>query len=80
LSLGKWSHDGGEAGAALGGGARRGGGGLIAFILRRKKARVARWAAWAERAMKPGGPGWWDGGLGDLDRPAGQSRRSGRAG
>jgi hypothetical protein len=29
--------------------------------------------------MKPGGPGWWDGGLGSLGRPAGQGRRSGRA-
>jgi hypothetical protein len=38
------------------------------------------WAAWAERAMKPGGPGLWDGGLGSLGQPAGQGRRSGRAG
>ncbi len=37
------------------------------------------WAAWAERAMKPGGPGWWDGGLGGLGRPAGQGR-GGQAG
>jgi hypothetical protein len=83
LGLEKWSHGRGEAGAALGGGARRavvartGGGGLVAFVRRRKKARVARWAAWAERAMKPGGLGWWDGGLGGLGRPAGQGRRSG---
>jgi hypothetical protein len=60
--------------------ARRGGGGLVAFIRRRKNARVARWAAWAERAIKPGGPGWWDGGLGGLGRAAGQDRRSEWAG
>jgi hypothetical protein len=29
--------------------------------------------------MKPGGPGWWDGGLGGLGQPAGHGRRSGRA-
>jgi hypothetical protein len=81
LGLEKWSHGRGEAGAVLGGGARRavvarmGGGGLVAFVRRRKKARVARWAAWAERAMKSGGPGWWDGGLaawaGRKPRPSG---------
>jgi hypothetical protein len=27
--------------------ARRRGGGLVAFVRRRKKARVARWATWA---------------------------------
>jgi hypothetical protein len=32
---------------------------------------VARWAAWAERAMKPVGQG---GGLGDLGWPIGQGR------
>jgi hypothetical protein len=36
---------------------RWGGGGLVAFVRRRKKTRVARWAAWAERAMKPVGRG-----------------------
>jgi hypothetical protein len=45
--------------------------GLIAFIRRRKKTRVARWAAWAERAMKLVGRG---GGLGGVGRPAGQGR------
>jgi hypothetical protein len=63
LCLEKWPRGGGEAGAALGDGARRvvvarrGGVGLIALVRRRKKARVARWAAWAERAMKPAGRG-----------------------
>jgi hypothetical protein len=37
------------------------------------------WAAWAERVVKPGGPGWWDGGLDSLGRLASQGRRSGRA-
>jgi hypothetical protein len=30
--------------------------------------------------MKPGGPGWLDGGLGGLGRPAGQGQRSGQGG
>jgi hypothetical protein len=65
---------GGEAGAVVQGRAvvaRWGGGGLVAFVRRRKKTRVARWATWAERAMKPVGRG---GGLGSLGRPAGQGR------
>jgi hypothetical protein len=56
--------------------AGRGGGGLVSFVRRRKKARVARWAAWAERVIKLGGPVWWDGGLGGLGRAAGHGRRS----
>jgi hypothetical protein len=74
LCLEEWSHGGGEAGAAAQGGAvvaRRGGGGLVAFVRRGKKTRVARWAAWAGRAMKPVG---WGGGLGVLGRPVGQGR------
>jgi hypothetical protein len=27
------------------------------------------WAAWAERVMKPGGPGWWARQLGPAGRP-----------
>jgi hypothetical protein len=72
--LEEWSHGGGKAGAAAQGGAvvaRRGGGGLVAFVRKRKKTRVAWWAAWAERAMKPVG---WGGGLGGLGQPTGQGR------
>jgi hypothetical protein len=69
LCLEEWSHGGGEASAAVV--ARRGGGDLVAFIQSRKKTRVARWATWAERAMKPVGRG---GGLGGLGRPTGQGR------
>jgi hypothetical protein len=74
LCLEEWSHGGGIAGAVAQGGVvlvRRGGGGLVAFVRRRKKTRVARWAAWAKRAMKPVGRG---GGRGGLGRPAGQGR------
>jgi hypothetical protein len=71
LCLEEWSHGGGEAGAAVQCGAvvaRWGDDGLVAFVRRRKKTQVARWA---ERAMKPVGRG---GGLGGLGRPAGQGR------
>jgi hypothetical protein len=72
LCLEEWSHGGGEVCAAAQGRAvvaRRGGDGLVAFVRRRKKTRVVRWFAWAERAMKPVDRG---GGLGGLGRPAGQ--------
>jgi hypothetical protein len=49
--------------------AGRGGGGLVAFIRRRKKPRVARWAAWAKQGVKLGGLGWCRSGQAGRPRP-----------
>jgi hypothetical protein len=49
--------------------AGRGGDGLIAFVRRRKKPQVGKWAAWAKRGVKPGGPGWCPFGLAGRPRP-----------
>jgi hypothetical protein len=69
--LRKRSHGGGEAGAVQGGAVvvGRGGSDLVAFVRRRKKTRVARWAAWAKWDVKPGGPGWCRFGLAGRPRP-----------
>jgi hypothetical protein len=78
LSLGKWSHDGGEAGVALGGGARRGGGSQKGrwrpHCFRPKEeegssGQVGRLGRASYEARWAGVVGWWARRLGPAGRP-----------
>jgi hypothetical protein len=68
LCLEKWSHGGGEAGAALGGSARRGGGGAL---LRPEVGDevVGRLGRAGYEARWAGVVGWWARRLGPAGRP-----------
>jgi hypothetical protein len=85
LCLEKWSHGGGEAGAALGGGARRGSGSLKGwrrprcFSPKEEEGSGGQVGRLGRAGYEASGPGWWDGGLGGLGRPASQGRKSGWA-